>query len=513
MNYLANIKRILDSDAGLIIEDMSQPDIKKVVDNRFSLIKQSVERVENKDDNFYTELVKLISNYINELCDKKIEDFPIIVFDENSEEIAQEYDELNSSDMLNLTHANKELSKKLFEYVCSILEVNKDVKLDIETLKKLLNRNPKLFALSVEESYLYRTFDYKKLVKIINENGTLEKSNISIDDIYQILFDTCQLNNQDVFCGLVTPEQFSKNHKKIDEMLSCCNAKAFVEITNIIIRNFDRNFDRLSFAKNRSEDKFCERLIIELLHSYVKKEDCYLIHQILTDSEIQIDYDLYYADYIGQTNLKSLIALSKNPIIIKDLLSKEQNVQDYYWHGESGIQLFRLYGIIGDYEKALTNFNEKYNYGCDYTEDFDDDFNRVGHTYGGWDYEDSVAVFVNDVCTSFNEQNTDYSMRKAIINKILNNDKVKYINLEETLPVVQEVLSDEDFKALLDTLVLKRNSGNLGFIVSEENNEDSFFNRYVIRLASEEEVQDYLSSLNKKEKAKVLSLNPTKKDD
>ena len=46
-----------------------------------------------------------------------------------------------------------------------------------------------------------------------------------------------------------------------------------------------------------------------------------------------------------------------------------------------------------------------------------------------------------------------------------------------------------------------------------ENNEDSFFNRYVIRLASEEEVQDYLSSLNKKEKAKVLSLNPTKKDD
>ncbi|MBQ3474691.1 MAG: hypothetical protein IJH20_00755 [Bacilli bacterium] len=513
MNYLANIKRILDSDAGLIIEDMSQPDIKKVVDNRFSLIKQSVERVENKDDNFYTELVKLISNYINELCDKKIEDFPIIVFDENSEEIAQEYDELNSSDMLNLTHANKELSKKLFEYVCSILEVNKDVKLDIETLKKLLNRNPKLFTLSVEESYLYRTFDYKKLIKIINENGTLEKSNISIDDIYQILFDTCQLNNQDVFCGLVTPEQFSKNHKKIDEMLSCCNAKAFVEITNIITRNFDKKFDRLSFAKNRSKDKFCERLIIELLYSYVKDEDCNLIHQILTDSEIQIDYDRYYADYKGQTNLKSLIALSKNPIIIKDLLSKEQNVQDYYWHGESGIQLFRLYGIIGDYEKALTNFNEKYNYGRDYTEDFDDDFNRVGHTYGGWDYEDSVAVFVNDVCTSFNEQNTDYSMCKAIINKILNNDKVKYINLEETLPVVQEILSDEDFKALLDTLVLKRNSGNLGFIVSEKNNEDSFFNRYVIRLASEEEVQDYLSSLNKKEKAKVLSLNPTKKDD
>ena len=511
MNYLKNIKKILDSDAGLIIEDMSQSANKKVIDNRFFLIKQNVELVENKDDNFYYELIKIISNYINQLCDKKVEEFPRIVFDKNGKKVSQEYDKINLSDKFNLTRANKELSEKLFEYVCSILEINKDVKLDIETLKRLLNRNPKLFPLLIEESYLYRTFDYKKLINIINENGTLKKSNISIDDIYQILFDTCQLNNEDVFCGLVTPEQFSKNHQMIDEILNCCNAKSFVEITNIITRNFDKNFDRLAFAKNRSKDKFCEKLIIELLHYYhFTDEDCDLIHQILTDSEIQIDYDRYYADYIGQTNLKSLIALSKNPIIIKDLLSKEQNVQDYYWHGDSKIQLFRLYGIIGDYEKALVNFNEKYNYGCDYTENFDDDFNRVGYTYARCLYEDSVVGFINDVCTSFNEQNTDYSMRKVIINKILNNDKVKYFNLEETLHSIQKVLSDEDFKTLLDTLVLKRNSGKLGFIVSEENSEITLLNRYVIRLASEEEVQDYLSSINKKEK--VLSLNPTKKD-
>ena len=409
--------------------------------------------------------------------------------------------------MFNLKKANEKLSKNLFEYVCSILEANKDIKVDIKTLKRLLNRNPKLFSLFIEKTYLYRDFNYKKLVKIMNENGTLEKSNINIDDIYQILFDTCQLNNQDVFCGLVSPEQFSQNHQKIDEMLSRINAKAFVEITNIIRCNFDKNFDRLSFAKNRSKDKFCESLIIELLHYYTKDEDedCNLIHQILIDPEIQIDYDRYYADYIGQTNLKSLIALSKNPIIIKDLLSKEQNVQDYYWHGETSIQLFRLYGIIGDYEKALTNFNTIYNYMHDYTEEFDDDFNRVGHTYAGWDYKDFIAEFINDICTSFNKQKVDYSMRKTIINEILNNDKVKYINLEETLPAVQDVLSDEDFKTLLDTLVLKRDSGNLGFIVTEENTEYSFFNRYVIRLSSEEEVQDYLSSLNNKEKTKILS--------
>ncbi len=324
MNILEIIKNILDSEAGYVIEDVSKPKDKKVIDNRFTLIEQIVEQSENKNTNFYTKLIALISNYIDKLYDKEVNDFPITVLDKNGEEVPQDYDEFNSIDMFNLTKANKELSEKLFEYVCSILEINKDVKLDKDTLKRLLNRNPKIISLTVEESYLYRLFKHKKLIKIINQHGILKKSNISIDDIYQLLFDTCQLNNQDVFCGLVTIEQFSQNHQKIDKMLSCCSAKAFVEITNIIRHNFDKNFNRLSFAKNRSKDKFCERLIIELLHSNVNEEDCDLIHQILTDSEIQIDYDQYYADYTGQTNLKSLIALSKNPIIIKDLLSKEQ---------------------------------------------------------------------------------------------------------------------------------------------------------------------------------------------
>lgn len=511
MNYLNNIGIILESDPGLVIEDITKSTEKKVIDNRFNLIKQNIELINNKDVRFYTKLIKIISYYMDQLYDKNVEDFPSVVFDKNGEIDPQDYDEINSSDMFNLTCANKELSKELFEYVCNILEDKKNVKLDIDTLKCLLNRNPKPFDLSVEESYLYRPFDYKKLVNIIKENDTLKKSNINTDEIYQLLFDTSQLNNQDVFCGLVTPEQFNKNHQKIDKILSNCNAKSFGEITNIIRHNFDKNYDRLSFVKNRSKDKFGERLIIELLHLGVDEEDCNLIHSILIDSEIQIDYNRYYADYTGQTNLKSLIALSKKPIIIKDLLSKEQNVQNCYWHGESGIQLFRLYGIIGDYEKALTDFNDNYYYGGDYTEDFDDDFNRVGYTYGGWDYEDSVAEFVNDVCTSFNEQNTDYSVRKTLINNILNNDKVKYINLEETLSPIKKVLSDEDFKELLKNLFLKKHSGRLEFIVSEEIDDDSFLNQYVIRLANEKDIHNYLSSLSKS-KTKVLRLNSDKKD-
>lgn len=506
MNDLENIKKILESDAGLLVEGTLQPTNKKVVDNRFLLIKQNVDSIENKDDNFYAKLIKLLANYIDQLYDKKVEYFPSIVFDKNGEITSQDYDELNSSDMFQLTNANRELSGRLFDYVCNVLESNKDIKLDIETFKRLLNRNPKLSALLAEESYLYRPFDYKKIVKIINENQLLKKSNININEIYQLLLDTCQLNNDDVFGSLINPEQFNQNHQKIDEILTWCNAKTFVEITNIIRRNFDKNFDRFNIVKKRNKNKFCERIIIELLNWYVDKDDCDLIHKILTDPEIEIDYDLYVADYIGQTDLKSIIALSGNRIIIKDLLSKKQNIQNYFWHGESIIQLYRLYGIIGDYEKALTNFNENYNYRYDYIEDFNDDFNRVGYTYGGWSYEDSVAEFIKDICASFSDESIDYPRKKEIISQILNNDKVKYINLEETLPVLQEVLLYEDFKALLDTLILKRNAGNLEFIVVTENDDDSFYNRYIIKVATAEEVQNCLVSLSQARARKVLSL-------
>ena len=180
-NTLEKIKKILDSDAGLINNK------EKVVDNRFKLIKQNISLIENKDDDFYSELISLISNYIDKLYDSKIDDFPIVVFDENGERISQEYDTLDSRDMYNLKDANRELSESLFNYVCEILKANKNVKLDIETLKRILNRNPKLFTLSVEQDYLYRTFDYEKLVKIIKSNKTLKKSSINMDEVYQLL--------------------------------------------------------------------------------------------------------------------------------------------------------------------------------------------------------------------------------------------------------------------------------------------------------------------------------------
>lgn len=487
---------------------MSQSTEKKVVDNRLSLIKQNVELIENGDDNFYAELIKLIGNYIDQLYDKEVDDFPSIVFDENGKIISQDYDELNSHDMFNLTKANRELSVQLFEYVCDILEGNKDIKLDIETLKSLLNRNPKLFSLSVEKSYLYRTFDYKRLSKIISGNQTIEKSNISIDDIYQLLLDTCQLNNNDVFGSLVKSEQFNQNHQKIDEILTWCNAENFVAITNIIRCNFDKDFDRFSIVKKRNKNKFCENLIIQLLHWPGDKEACDLIHQILTDSEIEIDYDLYSADYIGETDLKSLIALSENKTFIKDLLGKEQNIQNYYGRGDFGIQLYILYAIIGDYEKALANFEEQYNFKYD-LDDEDENWDSSGYADGNWGYKDSLARFISSMCSSFKEDSIDYSVMINLINRIINSENVKYMNLHETLTPIQEVLSVDDFKLLVDALLEKHNSGNLGFVAV--NDHEDMLTRYIISIASEDDVQNHLSLLNKKEKTNVLSIKRTKK--
>ena len=503
---MENIKRLLERDAGLINNK------EKVVDNRFKLIKQRVSLIENKDDDFCSKLISLISNYIDKLYDSEIDDFPIIVLDENGERVPQEYDTLDSRDMYKLKDANREFSESLFNYVCEILKTNKNVKLDIETLKRLLNRNPKLFTLSVEQDYLYRTFDYEKLVKIIKSNKTLKKSNINIDEVYQLLIDTCQLNNNDVFGNLVNSSDFKENHKKIDELLNICNAKTFVEVTNIIRRNFDKDYDRLNILKQRKEKHFCERVLINMLKSHINESDSEFVHQILTADDISIDYNYDWADYFGQTSLRELLAFSDNRIIIKDLLSKQENIKNCYWHGDFKIQLYRLYAIIGDYQNALTHFNENYNYAYDFTEDYTQGFNKDGYAKGDLTYRDSLVAFIENICYSLSKDGLDDSVKATIISSILNSEKVQFINIDEILFTIKNTLSDDNFKLLVDSLVDRHNNGNLGFIVAEEN-DGGLFDRYIIRVATNEEIQETLSSLNKKDAPKVLSLKCNKRKD
>lgn len=240
-----------------------------------------------------------------------------MVLDENGKLIPQEYGRhLTDNDIDNLHQADLYFSKSLFEYVCDILENNKEIILDSETLKYLLDRDPKPTSSAIEGHYDYRTFNYNRLTKIIKENQTLKKSNISLDNIYQILIQTFQLNNEDVFRTLVTPEEFNKNHEEVNiALLDYCYAKGFVEITNIIRKFFDKDYDRLAIAKLRNNNNFCEKVIIELINSNMDEEDIEFIIKILTDDDIEIDYNFQYSD----TTLKEVLALNNHKLYIKEL--------------------------------------------------------------------------------------------------------------------------------------------------------------------------------------------------
>lgn len=503
-----DIKRILDSEAGFLIEDFKDQDSAQIIDNRFELLKSKVDSKKNKDDNFYTELISLISNYFDVLYDSTIENYNFIVLSLNEELIPQEDDCIGNNSIFKICRANRKLATELFDYVCDILENNKDIKLDYETLKRLLNRAPKSAIFSVEEAMVYRMFHFNKLSKIINDNQILKKSNISLDEVYQILIDTGQLDNNFVVTNLIKPEEFQHDHKKIDELLMKCNAKAFVDITNVIIKHFDKNYDRLSIVKKRNSNNFIESVLKEVLQSISRKEDYDFIHKLLTDKSININYDLYCSSYLGQTTLKELIALSGNKIIIKDLLNKKENIQDNYWHGESKTRLYRLYAIIGEYEKALINFEERYNYAYDFAEDFSNGFNKDGYAEGDMMYKDSLIEFLKAICNSCNNENINYLNKKALIIRILNSDKVKFINLEKLLPIMQENLSVDDFKLLLDGLMEKFDAGLFQFTTVTE--QDGYFDHYIITIASKGKVQDILFNFNRNEENEVLSLKKIK---
>lgn len=507
---MENIRNILNSEPKLLVGG-NKADIKvELTDNRFELLKQNVNLLKNKDDEFYAGLIKLISGSFDELYDGEIKDFSKIIIDkDNILTSLDDYNNISSRYDFKISRVNKDFATNMFNYICDILEKNKNIKLDKETLTKLLNRNPELFTLTTEpDDYLYRLFDFERISKILNKNQTLKKSNISIDEVYQLLIDTCQIDNQGVFGNLVSPEEFKENNKKIVAFLKECTSKGFVDITNIITRKLDENFDRLSIIKERKNGDFWERVIIQFLRCYLDAEEANFIHELLNDEERSIDYSLHFSDFAGQTSLRELMALSENETIIKDLLSKEENIHDYYGHGERMISLYMLYAIIGEYEQALNVFQKKYHYASGFTDDFVNGFNEDGYARGDFFYEDSLASFIEKICTSFNNKDIEYSTRVNIISRILNSENVKYINLEETLPLLKDALNDDDFSLLLDSFIEKYKSGKLGFIVVSELEE--MYSRYDIRIASDEQVQEILSKFTKKQMSKVLKQKSNK---
>ena len=504
---MRELKEILDSEAyvkakivnGVVVKD-------DVFDNRYELLKKKIDLVPFKDDEFYEKIVKLLSEYVNTLDNRKLGKYSL---DNNGQQVSaidglDNFDSYRDKLKIDFINENRKLADKLFEYVCNILKDNINIKLDKDTLTKLFNRNPHLFTtLSVEREYLYRNYDYKKLAEIIYKNETLKKSNINIDSVYQMLMDSYQINNEDVFVQLVNKDDFNNRHGIIDGYMEIFNAKTFIEVLNIIVRNYDERYDGISILK-RNNNKYIENVIKEMLKWSISDKESDFIHKLLTDKDININYDKSWGDYFGTTDLKSVIALSKNKQLITDLLSNEKNIKNSYYHGSNHISLYNLYAIIGDYKKAIETFNKNYNYLSGYTEDFNDDFNRKGHTYAYWGYEDSIAAFIGNLCDSFEKDNVEYQNIINILKIVLINEKVKYINIDETLPPIKKVLSKEDFKSLIGVLMQRYSNNDLGFITNEE--VDDMFYRYKVRVISEEDVKRSISELDEPEEVLKLKL-------
>ncbi len=471
MDYIDKIKDILESDA-IVIND------EEIIDNRMYLIKHNIIK-KDTDDNFCIELIKLISNHLNELCDKFT--YYKKAYDEKGNLININYN-IDSKIISSLKLKNRSFAKELFNYVCKILENNQFIKLDKNTLINLLNRQPINSNLDLNH---YRNFDFEKIIDIINKNKLLEKLNINTDDLYQILLDTYQINNTYAFVNLINNEEFIKNKSKLNEILLCVKPEIFIDIYNIIKNNYDKNYDIFNIIKKRNKNNFCEKIIVELLNRNISEQDCNLIHKILTDSEITINYNYYIASYYGETDLKSLIALSRKKLLINDLLSKEENIQNGYSEGENGIHLFSLYAIIGDYNKALNTFKENYSPKDDYIYN---SLEKKDCIYvSNYPYIDSFTELIYAFLNSFDEFNIEYEKRKDIIRQVLQLENIGFIKLEKILSILKKVLLQEDYELIINDLISRKNECNLKFIKVNDVFADT------LKLMSDEEVNAYLT--------------------
>lgn len=486
MSSLDNINTILECSAMILSDDISKYSDERVCDKRLFFIKEIAKFINDKDD--ISELIEKISYHIDKFSDSRSDNISQKGLDEYGNVFEQNIDSHNSDSVFILVEKDRELACGLFEYVCYLLEKNSNVKLDSNTLAHLLNRGPKLFSLSIERDFIYRTYDYKRLINAINKNHKLEK--LEIDDLYQLLIVTCQINNAIVFSGLVTAEQFKKNHKKIDEFLMKCNASTFVEVTDTIIKNFDKDYARFNIVKERNKDNFCEKLIIQMLRQ--PDIDYDFINQILLCSDISINYNFRMLDYVGDSDLKSLIAFRGNKLITNTLLKKEENIKDVYTHGERYIYLYMLYARVGDYDKAVAVFNKSFM--SDLT-DGDEDWADDEYTCVDFGYKDSISEFVEIICNSYQNKDINYMKLVELINSVMCNDNVKYLNLEKILPLVNEVLSADDYNLLINELLSRYHNSNLKFLTVYES--EGFIYPLTIRVASDDEVKKQIYGANK----------------
>lgn len=447
---LHQIKEILQSDASCEIKTQRKGnDLKttiKIEDNRFYNIRQLVKQIEQKNNKNYRKLIELISDYIGQIYDK--EDF------DNGTVCSNYYNYKQKK-------ANDDFANQLFDYICKILKTNPDITLSIETLKKLLEQKSQLN--SDEE----RSLRFDKLAKILSTNKTLKKSGINTNEIYQILIQTSQLSNNEVFPFLITPEQFNEDHEQVDEFLKNCYAYDFIEVTDTIRACFDEKFDRLPFVLDNTKEHFAEDLIYYLSYwRHIKTDDFNIIHKLLSDKNRKIDFHRSFANMDDCPELYEVIMSYGDKTIIRDML-EHPNTKDIYNFNSFGrsLKLCEICCYLGEYEKFLKELNK--NKGAEYlSEDKKVDYHLKQDNYITFNnYPQNLRTnYILEICDSLKSQNVDYNRIIHIISLIINDDNLNYFEPDRILPKLQELLSEEDFKDLLNVIVQKQKENKITLI-------------------------------------------------
>ena len=400
-----------------------------------------------------------------------------------------------------VTRSDRRLAENLFRYIGTILENYPDITLRKETITRLFNTNPELFPFSVDEIYDDRMLDYVSLAAIMNQNKTLEKSGFTTEDILKLLIDTYQVRNEKIWREFLTPEQLQTSHQTIDEFLSHCNAKMFVHISNIITRNFDANYDRYTLIKEHSKDNkaFPTAVLKELSHVAETEADYQLMKRLLTDDEIQIDWNLSHRDYFSETdiNLKTDLALTRNPKILSILLQDSNRIHTYYSYDEAiYISLFEIYAILGDYKKSIQTFEEKFHDNQNYASYVDNPQKKlqkgipiVISPY----FQDVFTQYIETLVKSFEDREINENKRKEILSRVFNSKTITYINPAEVLEEIEPTLSKETFQELVTRLREREQNGEIRFVTREEYGLDQ-----IIRTIKEDEVERVFSEFQPK---------------
>ena len=400
-----------------------------------------------------------------------------------------------------VTRSDRRLAENLFRYIGTILENYPDITLRKETITRLFNTNPELFPFSVDEIYDDRMLDYVSLAAIMNQNKTLEKSGFTTEDILKLLIDTYQVRNEKIWREFLTPKQLQTSHQTIDEFLSHCNAKMFVHISNIITRNFDANYDRYTLIKEHSKDNkaFPTAVLKELSHVAETEADYQLMKRLLTDDEIQIDWNLSHRDYFSETdiNLKTDLALTRNPKILSILLQDSNRIHTYYSYDEAiYISLFEIYAILGDYEKSIQTFEEKFHDNQNYASYVDNPQKKLQKgipivipPY----FQDVFTQYIETLVKSFEDRKINENKRKEILSRVFNSKTITYINPAEVLEEIEPTLSKETFQELVTRLREREQNGEIRFVTREEYGLDQ-----IIRTIKEDEVERVFSEFQPK---------------